>query len=589
MSRKLNSFLAAVAMFAAAAHAQCLPSTSGTPVTLTATTTFPVDDEGISAPLPLGFSFPMAGGPFTHVAVESNGVAYLTTGGAPVGTTTFGFQDMAGVAGDSPRIAAYWADLEGVSPSWQITTDASVPGQFKISWVDVNEYFTSNTFTVQVILYSSGQIDFSSTNGLSVTNFQATIGASEGNGVFGASSDLSAGASSTNNVLYEDFILSGIDLGGATTSLLPVGGGYLATRVCGPASHETYGAGCYDIPASFYEYFTASTIDLAGSGMTLLPNGSGYVALNAVTTYVAPSPAATSLALADDDETAVTLTGSFSYPGGSTSTLTVCSNGYVSAGPGNGTNFFPDVAEHLNSVDACWRTWRDYNPTIAGSGQVKFEQIGSVAYITWDGVYEFGTTSPDTFQMQFDTASGAVHFLWQTLAGQDDYLVGYSPGGNSIDPGSRDLSATLPASFSVNGADVLALALSASPAPVSTPTSGTVVTYTTDNIPELVPGSGVYVALNILSVGQVPAPGFDLSVIGAPGCVSLVPTLDFTQSMVGFSSSQSVTFALPAGVPAGFMIYSQSAALFTPGSLPGGLNAFGLLTSNGIASQVQPF
>ena len=582
MSRNLNSLLAAVAMFAAAAHAQCLQSTGGTPVTLTATTTFPVDDEGRSAPLPLGFSFPMAGGPFTHVAVESNGVAYLTTGGAPVGATTYGFQDMAGVAGDSPRIAAYWADLEGVSPTWQITTDASVPGQFKISWVDVNEYFTTNTFTVQVILYSTGQIDFSSTAGLSVTGFQATIGASEGNGVFGASADLSAGASSTNNVLYEDFVLTGIDIGGATTSLLPVAGGYLATRTCGPASHETYGTGCYNVPASFYEYFAGGTIDLAGGGMTLLPNGNGYVAVSAIATYLPPSAGATSLALGDDTDTAVALTGSFGYPGGSTSSLTVCSNGYVSAGPNNGTNFFPDVPEHLNSIDACWRTWRDYDVTIPGSGQVKFEQIGSIAYVTWDGVYEYGTTSPDTFQMQFDTASGAVHMLWQTLAGQNDYLVGYSPGGNSLDPGSIDLTAALPASFSLIGADIFALALSASPAPVSTPTSGTVVTYTTDNIPELVTGSGVYVALNILSVGQIPAPGFDLSGIGAPGCAALVPTLDFTQSMVGFSSTQSVTFALPAGVPAGFMIYSQSAALAP-------VNAFGLVTSNGIASQVQPF
>jgi hypothetical protein len=57
--------------------------------------------------------------------------------------------------------------------------------------------------------------------------------------------------------------------------------------------------------------------------------------------------------------------------------------------------------------------------------------------------------------------------------------------------------------------------------------------------------------------------------------------------MVGASNSQSVTFSIPPGVPAGLTIYSQSAALVQPFSLPNGQNAFGLTTSNGIASVIQ--
>jgi hypothetical protein len=28
--------------------------------------------------------------------------------------------------------------------------------------------------------------------------------------------------------------------------------------------------------------------------------------------------------------------------------------------------------------------------------------------VTWDGVYSYGRPTPDTFQMQFDTATGSV-------------------------------------------------------------------------------------------------------------------------------------------------------------------------------------
>ena len=104
------------------------------------------------------------------------------------------------------------------------------------------------------------------------------------------------------------------------------------------------------------------------------------------------------------------------------------------------------------------------------------------------------------------------------------------------------------------------------------------------NIPEFAPGAGLYIALNILSLGQVAAPGIDLGFIGAPGCPGLVQSLDVTQSMVGTSPTQTVSFAVPASVSLGLQFFSQSAALITPNSLPNGQNAFGLTTSNGLAS-----
>jgi hypothetical protein len=378
MSHKILSLLGAITMLAAVSQAQCLNTAGGTAITLTPTgTIYPADDEGLSAPLPLGFAFPIGGSTFTHVVVESNGVAYLTNGGPAVGTTQFGFADMNGVVGDSPRIAAFWTDLEGFNAgaAWQVTVDTTVPGAFKINWINVNEWFELGQFSVQAVLYNTGIVDLTSAAGTSLVTFDLTIGISEGNGVVASSSDLSTGPTSTVAALYEEFVgfptpVGVADIVGSTTTFIPAGTGYTVVRTCGAASHSAYGAGC--------------------SGMLL----------------------------------------------------------------------------------------------------------------------------------------------------------------------------------------------AASPAPISTATSGTNVAYAITGIPEFAPGSGLYVALNVFSLGQIPAPGLDLTFLGAPGCVALVQSLDFTQTLVGTSPNQSSTFVVPAGVPAGTQLFVQAASLLGTG---------GLATSNGIESLIQPF
>ena len=245
--------------------------------------------------------------------------------------------------------------------------------------------------------------------------------------------------------------------------------------------------------------------------------------------------------------------------------------------------------EHCIASDACWRSWADYDPSLPGSGAIKFEQIGGIAYVTWDGVYAEGTTTADTFQMQFELASGAVHMLWQSVTGARECLVGWSAAGYSTDPGGVDLSNAAPATFFVPGVDQLPLDLSVSPAPISTPTTGTLLTYMVQNIPEFAAGSGLYVGLNVLSLGQTPAPGLDLGFLGAPGCVALVSTIAVPQLLLGGSDIQTVTLALPPAVAAGTVIFAQAVGLTTPNSLPNGQNPAGLVTSNGIASIVLPY
>ena len=127
----------------------------------------------------------------------------------------------------------------------------------------------------------------------------------------------------------------------------------------------------------------------------------------------------------------------------------------------------PIVNTLLNAPRTAWWCWRDFNPALAGSGQVKFEQSGGVAYVTFDGVWGGGGTGPanaSTFQFQFETGSGLVHLVFQaTSAIGGPTLVGYSPGGSSFDPGNTDISAVLPATIPLQPPEVLPLRLTARP------------------------------------------------------------------------------------------------------------------------------
>ena len=344
------------------------------------------------------------------------------------------------------------------------------------------------------------------------------------------------------------------------------GGGTVAQRV-------SYGAGCYNKKASFYENFaTSAAFDLANSALSMLPTGSGYLALPGITQFVPPSAAATPLTLTDDSETTVALASPFPHSAGTTSSLTVCSNGFVSIATGNGTGYIPTPATTLAAPQTAWWAQHDYNPAAAGSGQVKYEQIAGVAYITWDGVYDYGGTAPtsaNTFQFQFDTTSGAVHLVFQTMSpGGNGRLVGYSPGGASADPGNVDLSATLPSTINLTASDLSPLALAASARPLV----GTTINLTTSNT------TGANIGVNFLSVVQIPAPGFDLGVLGAPGCAALLDINAGVSSVIGnvLGLSLSAPFAIPATAPLGVQVFSQSVWLDAT------QNAFGILTSNGV-------
>ena len=584
---------AALACLAASLHlsAQCVQP-SGAPVVLAPLSPlWTTADEGRSAPLPLGFAFPIGGSGYTHVSIESNGVVYLTNGGLPIGATIAGNQWMDGGVGGSPRIAVCWADLDAVSPVATILMDNSVPGECKITWYDVVEYGETAGYTFQLVLRSTGEVGIATPPGLQMVHHSCFVGVSAGNGVLGGYADLSTGPTSTTPYLYQSFgTTPPFDLDNRTTTFSPNGNGYSVSTTCVGAPvayHASYGDGCYRVTSSFRELVAAPYVDLSGTGMTLQFTPTGYDVMPATTSYLVPPPTATVLPLLDDDEVVVPLSGAFAFPGGSTTSLVVCSNGFVSSATGNGVGWIPRVSEFLAGSAARWcGAWHDYVPAFGGS--VKFHQVGTRACVTWDDVVSWNApplVPRDTLQIQFDLATGDVHVHWVTLAGfGSNYLMGFAPAGQLSDPGNSDLSVAVPATFHLPPTELLPLSLSAAQAPVSTPSAGSGVFYTTANMPEFAPGT--YLGMLIFSGSQMPAPGIDLGALGAPGCAVFLGSLDITFLLFGATAALTETVYIPPGVPVGTTLYSQSIALFPPGSLVNGENAFGMVTSNGLLSFV---
>lgn len=341
---------------------------------------------------------------------------------------------------------------------------------------------------------------------------------------------------------------------------------------CVRAASSAYGTGCVQTADTcFYEHFVgAATFDLSNSAMALVHTGSGYLATPSAATVVPPSGAATVLALTDDSETTVALSAAMPVgKTGLTNALTICSNGYVSVASGNGTGFTPTVATMLNAARTGWWCWHDYNPAIVGSGSVKFEEVAGTAYVTWDGVWDFGGTtaaSANTFQLQFDLATGSVNYVWgaMSLLG-NDHLVGFSEGGASVDPGTTDISAALPATFNAATFANQPLALGVTGAPIASSS----ITFDTTNIPSSAPFGAILLGLLQFN------PGIDLTAIGMPGCFQYTDNAVVLLFLPLGASSNSLPFSVPNAL--GFTLHSQSVVL-APAA---GLTPLGAIASNG--------
>ncbi len=363
---------------------------------------------------------------------------------------------------------------------------------------------------------------------------------------------------------------------GATGAYLPPTSGsigrvlvYTAPVAGTIATNTSLGAGCYASYASFYENFaTSAAFDLANTAITLVPSGGGgyVVTLGGAFLPVGSIAAPVSLALTDDSQVTVPFTVG-SFPGWTG--LTVCSNGFVSKAVGNGTGFTPAVATMLaGSQDGFW-CWHDYNPAIAGSGQVKVEESAAATVVTWDGVWDFGGTSvsnANNLQFQF-YPSGVVTIAWGTMSGLGNgHLVGYSPGGANLDPGNTDISALGAGAIVLGTTDQLPLALAATSRPITGTNWGLNVTN--------IPATGV-IGIDVFGLSDPNIP--DLGFLGLPGC-GLRSSLELLSSYLVAGSSHAYSLPIP-NVPTlvGIDLFTTAAVFQAPP-----VNAFGAITSNGV-------
>ena len=327
-------------------------------------------------------------------------------------------------------------------------------------------------------------------------------------------------------------------------------------QLCGRAA--PYGSGCGAAAASYYEQTDAASFDLAGQTVTGTWNGSGYDVSTAAGSVAPVGGAAIALPLGDDDSLDTNTVGG-------TLGLWVGSNCWIALGGGNSTGFSPSSSTLLSNPSTGVYAWTDLRPLQAsgsGLGTVYYEENGAVATVTFDGVEGWNTGLPNTVQFTFDTASGDYSITFGTLStsNPEDWLVGYSVGGASVDPGATDISA---GSFSTPAVDTQALALTS-----SVPVVGQTWTMQFDNI------SGPY---GWFFFGDVAIdPGYDMTPDGAPGCFA------HTNGALGVWA-QPVTAGsaqMPVGIPNAASLIGVELTVQGAGRDFG--NALGVSTSNGL-------
>ncbi|MBX3463413.1 MAG: hypothetical protein KF830_09590 [Planctomycetes bacterium] len=573
----------------------------------------------------IGFVFPFAGAAYTHVHVSTNGFLYLSNAGTPApgnaigdagGTFATAASQRTTLLGGAPKLLPFYRDLDlpaaaGAGVWFRAGTTGPAAEPCVVTWVgavDWNGLLPAKTFQCQ--LHPSGIVEFHYAPSTQVLGAApATVGVSPGGGLADpGGSDLGNSPATTSAALYEQFPTGGFDLQGRTLRLQPAAPGWSATAAtCQVGTHTPRGAGCYG--DSFYQWFdsaAAAAAGLAGHALRLVPHAAGYTAhWEPFGAWVYSNPfAATDLPRSDDGQALLDLAAngipSLPLPGGSTSTLWIHMNGFVStSGPANDdgawnspANDFVPTPAFRNAPETAFWAWHDWDPSDLAGGPVRwhYDAFASRLYVTWDGVENWSVpprANPGTFQFQFDLANGSVRYLW--LAVDNDttspygsgHLVGFSPGGASADPGSLPL-ATAGSTTTITGQS--ALGLHAAPPPVVLAGGGSSpVTYTIDHVPDYAPPNGV--RLGILFFAATAAPGLDLGLIGAPSCQSYLGGLDVPLpfSAIG-GTTTTIPVAFPPPLPAGTTFHAQAVALFPAGALPGGLNAFGLVTSNGLAT-----
>lgn len=514
--------------------------------------------------------------------------SFLGGAGIPAGTTITGIAGNVLTMSASATTTATGTYLYASGPWCEIRTETlgSAPNRtFVVQWSSFRWYTISSLTTAQEMALNF-QIRLGETSnlieivygdcspGLSTSATVAQVGLRGPTNAFPANinnrmnvkgtSDWATSTAGTANTSGEQFNNT------APANVIPSGLVYRWTQA--PiATNVSYGSGCYLRSATWYENFTG-VMDLGSSAIRMTNTGTGYlVTLGAPTAYV---HATAGLALTDDSVATVALPSPFTYSNGVTSSIGVCSNGYLWMQQPNAlADYTPTVAELFSSPARLCPAWGDLAPDGPVNLNNVFAEVDplnpTMFYVTWNNVPLYGGNGNVNMQVEFHLASGDMNITYGAMPTTATCIVGWTPGTGAsvVDPGNRDLSATLPATFLTGFPELVALALSASQRPLL----GNAVTYTVGDIPP----SAVISAL-LISLVQA---NVDLTGIGAPGCFQHLDLgLAGTTLLIG-SPTASYAMSLPNDLGfVGMPLFVQGASLVV------GANPLNLITSNGIRS-----
>ena len=581
---KLVSLLS-VGLLAAPAMAQaCFDSNYGLSLGSTNDTVYPAES--------IGFSFPFDGATYTDIHISDHGVCWLSNGGVPApavaGATTYNIL-LTDFNAFGPCIAPFWADANcGYAPNTlgEVFINNTDPSRCVITWSGIWTYFNIGPqYDFQLVLKANGEVEF--VYSADVSNYGSTfapnaiVGMTPGGGaVLPAASDLSTGPVTTDPSIFEEFINPlDFDMPADGLRFIPTSPGWVVVGLGGPtgcADISTYGDGCVREDGMFFEDHAAGAFDLAGVTMTMFRNVDNYLVLDSIpTAYVAPGPNALVIADGDELEETVALSSPMPIPGGSTGSVTVESNGRITLDvAGSGPDFTPSGAElQAAVVPTIAPHWHDMNPAAAGSGKITFEEVGGVAYITYDNVFDYNQTAGpgSTFQVQMTVATGDITVVWvsSSLTG-NNVVTGFTAGAATNLPNPKDLSVDLTATFTAFDAEIVPLALDG-----NAPKIAGVWDLTTTNIDAVSP-----VAITFFGPqAQAPLP---LSVIGfqAPGCDLLLGSVSGALQAVASGGSATLSLQIPTNPNlSGQSIAAQSLCLTL-------LNPGNVLVSNGVVGTV---
>jgi len=536
-------------------------------------------DDVVFAIQPIGFAFPLGGTTYTdvHAGVPA-------PGGADYSSTQAEF------ASDSPRVAPAWTDFNMLAANGADVLIENTTGNVcRITWLNAQPYLGYNiqgeTFTVQCELFPNGDAIFYYGNlqNVSTSNGGANMitGITPGGGVtLPAPVDLITPGASTDTTVFEEWATAGtFDIAVNSLQLVATSPGYAYVTngvMTDCASIEVLGSGCNEASNAVHEFFDDGAWDLGTNTITLIRGTSDYSILDAVPgTFVPPTAGATVIANADDTVQTVTLSSPVDSAAGPTTDLHVCSNGYLAlGGTAPGADYTPTVDEFLafdgTTIAAAWG---DLDPTEAGSGKITFEEVGTIAYITWDDVYGQAETVGDTFQVQIDLSTGVITIVYVAHNTAGAYLVGYKGDGASTTGSAIDATADLTAGLTVPDLELLPLTLSG-----NDPVLGTDWDLVTTNIDPISP-----ITATFFGSGAVGVPGgVPMTVVGidAPGCFVHIDTILGDGSALSVGGTSTLTFPLPpTPALAGGTLSAQSVCLTLS-------NNSNLLTSNGVLGRI---